>query len=467
MKIHSLALGMALFCLASCSDPQEKSRTVLSQQKLDFSVDDYFRAAREGRLDAMEAFLKAGMKADVTDPDGNTALLLAAEAGHGHVVTYLLDHKANPNAARNDGDTPLIVAARQGDRVAVRELLEKGASPDAHNAQDLSPLAEAALEGRVAAIEELASKSRSSLDYSLQLASVKGKTEVMDALLKHGANALARSSENRTPLMYAAKYGHEEAVRLLLERGSNALALDNDLNTAAMLAEAEGHADVAAMINEPREVTENLTPELPATGSLGVVVAASTNGGVIPAEPAAPPPPPEKLSGQQFPEPANFKRVEDLAAQLKFAAYRERQLPFILKGVPDDGSEAAVQLLTGDHKSISVPVGKVIPTTNYQVLGATHRMKAAKGGKGKLIDVSTMLVRDQKSGERVLAQLNLAVTSADSFGVLRDPATGATWETRVGDHFTVGERNFQVVDIRPTQVLVEDRQTKETVILEK
>jgi hypothetical protein len=100
-------------------------------------------------------------------------------------------------------------------------------------------------------------------------------------------------------------------------------------------------------------------------------------------------------------------------------------------------------------------------------MGATHRLKAAKGGKGKLIDVSTMMVRNEKTGERVLAQLNQAVTAADSFGVLRDPVTGETWETRVGDNFTVGERSFRVLDVRPTQVLVEDRNSKETVVLEK
>ncbi len=472
MKTLPLILSLAFFGVVGCSDPQEKSRAVLSQQKLDFSVDDYFTAARTGRLEAVEAFLKAGMKPEVTDAEGNTALLLAAAAGHGHVVNFLLAQHANPNAVRQDGDTPLIVAARQGDREAVRALLEAGADPNARNSQDLSPLAEAALEGRVAAIEVLGPHSRSSLDYSLQLAAVKGRTEVMDALLRHGANVLARSSENRTPLMYAAKYGHQEAVRLLLERGSNALALDDDLKTAAMLAEDENHAEVAAIINEPREVADGA--DFPRVGSLGMVIGASSQGAVVPAgtlpTPAnapAPAPTMVKLSGQEFPEPANFSSIKDLPRVMKFATYRERQLPFILKGVPEDDSEAQVQVLTGDHPAVTVPVGKTIPQTDFQVVAATYRLKAAKGGKGKLLDVSTMMVRNQKSGERVLAQLNQAVTAADSFGVLRDPATGATWETKMGDTFNVGERHFKVVDVRPTQVLVEDRTSKETVVIEK
>jgi ankyrin repeat protein len=458
MKCGHLLLALAsCFSVVGCSDPQEKSRAVLSQQKLDFSVDDYFRAAREGKLEAVESFLHAGMKPDVADADGNTALMLAAEAGHGHVVQFLIQQRANVNAARWDGDTPLIVAARQGDREAVRALLEAGADPEARNTQDLTPLAEATLEGRAAAVEVLAPKSRSSLDYSLQLAAVKGRTEVMDLLIKNGANVLARSSENRTPLMYAAKYGHEEAVRLLLERGSNALALDNDLQTAAMLAEAEQQPEAVAILNDPREIID--APVLPDAAS---VLGASTA-----ASPVQPPPAAAKLSGAQIAEPSNLEHTYDLKRVLKFAGYHERQLPFILKGVPETDQVAQVQLLTGDHKALEVAVGKAIPGTDFQVMSVKYLLKAAKSGKGKLVDVSTMLVRDQRSGERILAQLNLPVTAADSFGLLRETATGGVWETRPGDHFNVGVRHFRVLDIRPTQVLVEDRNNKETVILER
>ena len=156
--------------LTSCNDQQEKSRAVLHQQKLDFSVDDYYKAAREGKLEPVQTFLDAGMNVDAADADGNTALLLAAEAGHGHVVNELLWHKANPNSVRTDGDTPLIVAARRGDAEGIRALLEAGASPDAHNNNDLTALAEAAMAGNASAVEALAPQSRSSLDYALQLA---------------------------------------------------------------------------------------------------------------------------------------------------------------------------------------------------------------------------------------------------------------------------------------------------------
>ncbi len=457
-------LCLILASLGGCSDRAEQSRAVLQRQKLDFSVDDYFNAARQGKLEAVQAFLTAGMKPEVTDAQGNTALLLAAEAGHGHVVRFLLEQHAKANIARADGDTPLIVAARQGDREAVRALLDAGADANARNAQDLTPLAEAALEGQVSALEILAPHSRSSLDYSLQLAAVKGRTEVIEALLKAGANVLTRSSENRTPLMYAAKYGHAEAVRLLLERGSNALALDDDLKTAAMLAEADSHPEAVAILNEPPAPTLAVEP-----GEFGPVVTASNSGGVIPSPhglAASVAAPAGKLSGHQFTETTPTVFASDLRAVLKFSAYRERQLPFILTQVADDQSSAQVQLLTGTHAEATVAVGQSIPSTHLQIVSATHRLAASKAGRGKLFDVSTVLVRDEQSGERVLAQLNQAVTTADSFGVLRATADGSTWETRVGDRFQCGSHQYRVLDVRPTQVLVEDRASKETVVLD-
>lgn len=466
--------------LTSCNDQQEKSRAVLHQQKLDFSVDDYYKAAREGKLEPVQTFLDAGMNVDAADAQGNTALLFAAEAGHGHVVKELLWHKANPNSARTDGDTPLILAARRGDAEGIRALLEAGANPDAHNNNDLTALAEAAMVGNASAVEALAPNSRSSLDYALQLAAVKGKTDVMDSLLKNGANTLARSSENRTPLMYAAKYGHEDAVRLLIERGSNVLALDNDLKTAAMLADEGGHANVAAVLNEPRTPTnddlkiEQLAQNM-TEGAFGKVIAASSEGGEIsPNAPDSatekePKPAPvlQKLANATVTAPAEHQSVSDLPTFLKFDSFRERQLPFVLKDVTDDGETASVQMLTAERQAVDVKAGDVIPTTDFEMIGAVHRMKAAKSGKGKLVDVSTLLVRDRNTNERILAQRNLPVTAADSFGVIHNASSGEVYEVRPGDIFQIGSERYKAVDIRPTQVLVENLATKETVILQK
>ena len=429
-----------LLLVGGCSDRQEQSRAALQRQQMDFSVEDYFKAAREGKLDSITNFLDAGMAVDATDTDGSTALMIAAEAGFGHVVEELVRRGAQSGETRANGDTPLILAARSGNVVAVQVLLTAGSDPAMTNQENLTALAEAAMAGHASAVKLLAPVSRPSLDYSLQLAAVKGRTDVLDLLLQQGANVLARSSENRTPLMYAAKYGQEDAVRLLLQHNSNALALDNDLQTAAMLAESAGFASIAELLNDPKELPAD--PDEASTAPLPVLT---------------------KLHEQQFPA----QSTAPLSQWLKFDSYRERQLPFILQEVSDDSSQATVQMLTREQEIVPLVKGTRLPQTHYVMVRAQHRLKAAKSGKGSLVDVSTLLVRDEVSGENVLAQFRQAVTAADSYGVLRDPASGTLYEVHPGDAFTVGTAHYKVLDVRPTQVLVEDREAKETMVLEK
>lgn len=468
MKFSSCLL-FVVCCLGlpACSDKQEASRAVLSQQKLDFSVDDYFKAAREGNLEAVSRFLDAGMNVDATDAAGNTALLAASEAGQGHVVSELLARGANKNLARPNGDTSLLLAARQGNAQSVQSLLVAGADAQVASENKLTPLAEATLAGHASAVNLLAPHSRPSLDYALQLAAVKGKTDVIETLVSHGASVLSRSGENRTPLMYAAKQGHEEAVKLLMERGSNVIAIDDDQKTAAMLAEDAGYDHVATVLNEPPD------PEALAKntqGRFGAVIGASLDG--VPIESgdggdvADAPPQPKPLHGKEFGGAAETKTA-DLPKALKFQAYRERQLPFLLKEVSDDNRVADIQMLTGKHEARTLRAGDKIEGTDFSVVKATHVMKSAKGGKGRLIDVSTLLVKDRKTGEQIMAQLNQTVRSKDTFGVVKEEGTTNLYEVHPGDAFKSGTQWYRVIDVRPTQVLVENTSTKETTVLEK
>ena len=435
-------LALALL-LGGCSDQQEKSRAELHQKQLDFSVDDYFKAVQSGTLSSVSAFLDAGMAVDVTDAEGGTALMVAAESGEGYIVEELLNHKAQPNQARPNGDTPLILAARNGNAQALQALLKAGADTSLANQEGLTALAEASMAGHASAVKILAPASRPSLDYALQLAAVKGRTDVLDVLLQQGANVLARSSENRTPLMYAAKNGRDEAVQLLMQRGSNVLAIDNDLQTAAMLAEASGHPTTAVILNDPREISES--PDAPP-------------------DPTAAAPVLEKLAGHAFTPAEPDKPVSQ---QLKLHTYRERQLPFILQEVSEDSGTATVQMLTKEQEIIPLVNGDKVPGTNFVMVSARHSLKPAKSGKGRLVDVSTLMIRDEVTGESVLAQFRQAVTTADTYGVLRETGTGALYEVHPGDAFSLGSKSYRVLDVRPTQILIEETDTKETLVVEK
>jgi len=84
-------------------------------------------AARLGRVESIEALLKAGAQVDLRDQrNGWTPLMHAIHKRRSAAVVALLDDGADANG--RDG-YPLVMAAGYGDTESVRLLLAKGADP--------------------------------------------------------------------------------------------------------------------------------------------------------------------------------------------------------------------------------------------------------------------------------------------------------------------------------------------------
>jgi ankyrin repeat protein len=86
-------------------------------------------AARAGDAPSATLLIAAGAHVDDEDAWGVSATAMAAHAGHRDLVVLLLDHGANPNAARA-GFSPLHAAIMRRDDAMVRALLAHGADPN-------------------------------------------------------------------------------------------------------------------------------------------------------------------------------------------------------------------------------------------------------------------------------------------------------------------------------------------------
>lgn len=119
----------------------------------------------------------------------------------------------------DDGDSLLSLACSAGYYELAQVLLAMSAKvEDRGQKNDCTPLMEAASAGHI---------------------------EIIELLLKHGADVNAQSSTGNTPLMYACAGGHVGAVQLLLAHGANVEDHNENGHTPLMEAASAGHVTVA------------------------------------------------------------------------------------------------------------------------------------------------------------------------------------------------------------------------------
>src|SRR5205823_5203182 len=159
-------------------------------------------------------------KVETQDQRGRTPLYRAAAEGKTDAVRLLLDKKADPNQKANDGSTPLLEAVTYAKMPVVRLLLERGAEVDQPDAQSGTPL--------IAAVRN-------------------GKLEAARLLLQRGADVNQVDAGGTSALMVAAEGNPdiktpEQMISLLLEHKAKPDLVDNQGRTALARATAANNA---------------------------------------------------------------------------------------------------------------------------------------------------------------------------------------------------------------------------------
>ncbi|ETP25617.1 serine/threonine protein kinase [Phytophthora nicotianae CJ01A1] len=244
-------------------------------------------AASDGRLEVVKLLVEfGGARANQTEIDGWTPLILASWHGHYSVVKFLLEHGAQIDAKDMGGSTALRFAASEGRmRIAkllvqhgsmcVNEpevhgrtplwfavannhmrlatwLLQIGAAPNIRTDQGSTPLMRICRSDN--ADDDIVEQF---LDHGadVNVSDYQGWTPlihacesgdpdpgIMEVLLDHGADVNARDNEGSTPLMHVCLAGDADSsvVQLLADHGADINAQDGRGKTSLMLAASNG-----------------------------------------------------------------------------------------------------------------------------------------------------------------------------------------------------------------------------------
>lgn len=218
----------------------EEARLRLSQLSLKYAPEAFVGTAAKNDIYAAKLFLRAGMDANATDGEGNTALMYAAGNGSAPMIDALLKAKADVNQRnrQRSGVAALSWALSAGHRDAFRVLLDHGANAESINEAFVIAAETGQLEvlrilrdrgadvkkvGSLALIDTtggLHTGARVRHSKTVEVTE-EARNEVVKYLLDLGADVNARDHQGFTPLHWAATRGYVSLVRTLLDRGAD------------------------------------------------------------------------------------------------------------------------------------------------------------------------------------------------------------------------------------------------------
>jgi ankyrin repeat protein len=236
----------------------EAAKRFLKLRGYEFNDKSFLAAAVANHVSAVNGFLAAGIDPNVkAEGSGETALILAAAHGNPDIITTLLRGGANLNAKDNAGYNAILRAIQKKDD-DISDLLvnQPGLELNAQGSNGTTVLISYVWREKEDVVEKLLKRgadpklSDSDGDTALHGAALRGNVNLIKMLLAAGADPNAKNKVGGTALMWAGVYGHEEAARVLLEKGADALLKDGEGMTASAWAAKNKRDDMARLLHD-------------------------------------------------------------------------------------------------------------------------------------------------------------------------------------------------------------------------
>lgn len=167
-----------------------------------------------------------GVKTDLIDTNGCTALFYAVTLGHADATSKLLDLGADPNRQDRKGRSPAHCGCAKGQLETIKILSARGSNLWLRNAKGDLPLHEAASSGRTELVEWLLAQKPNHINSSsndgrtvLHIAASNDSIDMCRMLIDKGAeiNAVYRNMKNvvKTPLDCAMQKGFRTTAKFI------------------------------------------------------------------------------------------------------------------------------------------------------------------------------------------------------------------------------------------------------------
>jgi len=244
------------------SETNRESSNIKISQRVKFQQAYVFLAAcSSSDQDEVEKLLKRGVDINTSNIDGLTALHQACIDNNLLMVEYLLNRSADINCQDNEGWTPLHAAASCGNLDIVKYLISRGAIVDVCNNEGELPIDIAEGDDIIAFLENdmrrkgIDDEQARNIEHEIMLkhaqdwlnnnqknsskslaetivhqrtgatalhvAAAKGYLDVIDVLIRAGANINAVDNDGWTPLHAAAHWDKHDVIHFLLERNAD------------------------------------------------------------------------------------------------------------------------------------------------------------------------------------------------------------------------------------------------------
>jgi len=186
-----------------------------------------FSAAANDDVATIGTLLSKGVDIDARDGDGRTALLLATHGNKVDAARALIDAGADVNAKDNIHDSPYLYAGARGHLEILMMTLAHGADLKSTNRYGGTALIPAAERGHVETVRTLIEAGVdvdhvNNLGWTALLEAIilgeggNAHRQIVDLLVKAGANVNLADRDGVTPLQHARQRGYKQIEAILV-----------------------------------------------------------------------------------------------------------------------------------------------------------------------------------------------------------------------------------------------------------